>query len=102
MILKDSCSYDTKLNALERQRQDALKNPAFGLDITVEGNYKILGKCYTNVKFFIKTLVKRSKFLFHFQNPQNRNWKSCIKIFFFFWQERQKKPKQNKKPHHCK
>lgn len=58
MILRDSCSYDPKLNALERQRQDALKNPAFGLDITVEGNYKILGKCYTNVKFFIKTLVK--------------------------------------------
>lgn len=58
MILKDSCSYDTKLNALERQRQDALKIPAFGLDITVQGNCKILGKCYTNVKFFRKTLVK--------------------------------------------
>lgn len=45
MILKDSCSYDTKLNALERQRQDALKNPAFGLDITVENIGEMLHRC---------------------------------------------------------
>lgn len=46
MVLKDSCSYDTKWMLWKDNKIKAgcfFKNPASGLDITVEGKIKYWG-----------------------------------------------------------